>query len=441
MSEPADRPPSVAVPVDTVDAFIGDPALLASGRPGGPLAGLTLAVKDLFDIAGVVTGAGNPTYAATHRAAESTARAVTQLVAGGASVVGKTITDELAYSLSGTNIHYGTPRNVAAPGRIPGGSSAGSAAAVAAGLVDFALGTDTAGSIRVPASYCGIVGWRPTHGAISLDGVVPLAPSFDTAGLLARDPAVVLAGARILLDNGAPLAGSALPGNGAPTDSTWVTDRPGGPIATTPSYVERVRFAVIAETLMDSSPAVADAVSRIAIECGSPSVPLVLGVDLDDTLMAFRMRQGWEAWQAHGEWIRSTAGIGGPKFGPGIASRFEAASHITLADVAVADRIRSTVRSILDEATAGDTILVMPAAAGAAPGAPADRQAHEMQRMRTLRLTSIAGLAGLPVVVLPIAEVEGLPLGVAFVGARGSDLQLISAVSSMASFLAGRVTE
>ncbi len=182
---------SVAIPVDTVGAFVGAPSELVAGAPGGPLDGVRLAVKDMFDVAGTVTGAGNPTFAAGRAPATTSATAVQRLVAAGATVVGKTITDELAYSLSGTNVHFGTPRNVRAPGHVPGGSSAGSAAAVAAGLVELALGTDTGGSIRVPASYCGIFGWRPTHGAVDIAGVLPLAPSFDTVGLLAADPTVL----------------------------------------------------------------------------------------------------------------------------------------------------------------------------------------------------------------------------------------------------------
>ena len=181
------------VPHDSIGAFMGAPAMLAAGADDGALAGTSLAVKDVFDVVGTVTGAGNPDFAAGRGAASSNAVAVQQLVDAGASVVGKTITDELAYSLAGTNVHYGTPTNVNAPGHAPGGSSAGSAAAVAAGLVDLAIGTDTGGSIRVPASYCGIYGWRPTHGAVSVDGVVPLAPGYDTVGLFARDPRCSLA--------------------------------------------------------------------------------------------------------------------------------------------------------------------------------------------------------------------------------------------------------
>ena len=161
------------------------------GRHKGVAAALSFALKDVFDVEGVTACAGNPDWLRTHRAATRTAPAVDKLLDAGASLRGLTITDELTLGLNGENFHYGTPTNPAAPDRVSGGSSCGSAAAVAGGLVDFALGTDTGGSVRVPASYCGIFGFRPTHGRVSNAGVVPLAPSFDTVGWFARDPKVL----------------------------------------------------------------------------------------------------------------------------------------------------------------------------------------------------------------------------------------------------------
>jgi amidase len=170
------------------------------GAVAGELAGLRLAVKDLFDVAGLPTGAGNPRWLETHPIPANDAPAVARLLRAGASLVGKTVTDELAWSLNGTNIHYGTPYNPAAPGRMPGGSSSGSAAAVAAALADIGLGTDTGGSIRVPASYCGLYGLRPTHARVPREGVVPLAATFDVAGLLCRDAVTLRKSAAALLD-------------------------------------------------------------------------------------------------------------------------------------------------------------------------------------------------------------------------------------------------
>src|SRR5713226_7893748 len=172
---------------DPLNAFCTHSEARLKGAPHGPLAGLTFAAKDLFDVAGHVTGAGNPDWLALHPPAARTAPMVQRLVDTGADMVGKTHTDELSRGILGENAHYGTPTNPSAPGRVPGGSSSGSAAAVAGALVDFALGTDTGGSVRIPASFCGIFGIRPTHGRLSLEGMVGQAPSFDTVGWFARD--------------------------------------------------------------------------------------------------------------------------------------------------------------------------------------------------------------------------------------------------------------
>ncbi len=175
---------------DPLGAFVVHGAIDLQLRADGPLAGLTFAVKDFFDAAGLPTGAGSPECLATHEVPAASAPVVDRLLDAGARLVGRTMTDELAWSLNGENFHYGTPVNPSAPGRIPGGSSSGSAVAVAGGLVDFSVGSDTGGSVRLPASYCGIIGMRPTHGRIPIEGAVPLAPSYDTVGWFARDAAL-----------------------------------------------------------------------------------------------------------------------------------------------------------------------------------------------------------------------------------------------------------
>jgi len=172
---------------DPLGAFCDYSDATLDGAATGPLAGLNFAAKDLLDIAGHVTGGSNPDWLASHAPAEKTAWAVQALVDAGAAMVGKTQCDEISRGIFGENRHYGTPINTRAPDRVPGGSSSGSAAAVAGGLVDFALGTDTGGSVRIPASFCGLYGLRPTHGRIAMDGVLPQAPSYDTVGWFARD--------------------------------------------------------------------------------------------------------------------------------------------------------------------------------------------------------------------------------------------------------------
>lgn len=355
------------IPVDSVGAFVGAPSLLAAGRPDGPLAGVRVAVKDAIDVAGSVTGAGNPTFAAGRPAAVAHASVVQRLLDAGASVVGKAVLDELAYSLAGRNVHFGTPVNTAAPGRLPGGSSSGCAAAVAAGLTELGLGTDTGGSIRVPASFCGLYGWRPTHGAVPVDGVVPLAPSFDTVGLLAADPALLRTAAEVLL-------------------GTFGSD------------ANHLRSVVRWEVVVPD-----------------------LALDLIEAAEAFRVLQAREAWAAHGAWIERAE----PGFAPDVAARFAAASKITDDEVAAAQLVRAEVKAALDDVLADGTVLVLPAAAGPPP--PVDVGAADLDEFRraTMQLTSPIGLAGLPAVVIPGTGLDGLPLGTAYVAARGTDLALI----------------
>jgi len=395
------------LPVDTVHAFVGPVEVLAEGAEQGPLAGTTFAVKDVIDVAGRVTGAGNPDRAATRRPAGRSAPVVDTLVAAGATVVGKTVTDELAYSLGGDNVHFAPPTNVAAPGRTTGGSSSGSAAAVAAGLVDVALGTDTGGSIRVPASYCGIHGWRPTHGAVSALGVTPLSPSFDTVGLLARSPTLLRGFAEVMLSTGAGASASSV-------------------AATVPESSTPTRLVVAAELFEVLDAELADELlAAVALQFGGQPERVALGVDLHECLVAFRTLQGAEAWAAHGEWITSAR----PVLGPATADRFDAASRVTPEQVALAREVRSRVRAAVMRATEGGTVLVAPPAAGPAPLRRTSSAVDDRVRADTLRLMSVAGLAGVPVVVTPGATVAvegmGAPLGIALIGAPGTDLALI----------------
>ena len=380
---------------DSVGAFIVGPEVLAVGRPGGPLTGLTFAVKDLFDVAGHRTGGGNPAWLAGAAPAVATATAVQRVLDAGATLVGKTHTDELAYSIAGTNVHYGTPVNVNAPGRIPGGSSSGSAAAVAAGIVDVALGTDTGGSIRVPSSYCGIFGLRPTWGRVPVDGLLPLARTYDTAGPLARDPYQLAAAVRALFGADIRLA-------------------------------RRVAGLVLADDAWALADPEAAAALRVAVErSGLPTTHVDLAGGsggLPTWLRAFRAIQGSEAWAFHGGWISSSA----PTLGPGVAERFEAGSRVTPAEVEAAYAVR---RAVTDRLAAvldgGRLVLAIPSTCGPAP---APRQAVDGRadlRERTLRMTCIAGHAGAPVVSVPLGQVDGLPVGLSLVGAVGHDEQVL----------------
>ncbi|MET0313001.1 MAG: amidase family protein, partial [Hansschlegelia sp.] len=261
---------------DAVRAFVPHGLVERSGASDGPLAGLSFGLKDLFDLEGVRTGAGNPDWLASHEAATATAPVAQRLLDAGARLVGKTHTDEIAWSLNGENAHYGTPENVAAPGRIPGGSSSGSAAATAAGLVDFAIGSDTGGSIRLPASYCGLYCLRPTYGRIPIDGAVALAPSYDVVGWFARGPELFRTIGRVML----------------------------------PDYRERgaPRKLLIAEDLFAKvepgvDEALAPALDRISAMFGEVEKVVVAGERASAWRDVFRIIQSSEAWAVHREWV------------------------------------------------------------------------------------------------------------------------------------------
>ncbi|OHV36140.1 hypothetical protein BCD49_21110 [Pseudofrankia sp. EUN1h] len=374
----------------------GEP--LVAGADQGPLRGLTVAVKDLFAVAGHRAGAGNPAWLAEAAPAAEHAPAVAALLAAGADVTGLAQTDELAYSLSGTNVHYGTPPNPTAPGVIPGGSSSGPASAVALGLVDVGLGTDTGGSVRVPASYCGLFGIRPTHGAVSAAGVVPLAPSFDTVGWLTRDAATLARVGAVLL----PPADPALPAPGA----LLVADD----------------LVALAEP--DTAAALAGAVPSLAAAVDLPvrRVPAIAAGRLRDWFLAFRHGQGFEANQAHGAWVAAHPGV----LGPGIAGRFAGAAAVTDEELTTARAVRAQVRATLGAALGTGAVLVVPATSGPAPAIDLAVEAKDRLRAATLTLTCAAGLAGLPVVVLPLLLVRGRPVGLALIGAPGTDHALLA---------------
>ena len=379
---------------DKLGAFCRHTHIELDGAAQGPLAGLAFAAKDIFDVAGQKTGFGNPDWLRTHEPAARTAPAVQWLLDAGAHLVGKTHTEEMAWSLTGENAHYGTPVNVRAPGRVPGGSSSGSAAAVAAGLVDFALGSDTGGSVRLPASYCGILGFRPTHGRISLDGVCPLAPSFDTCGWFARDPGVFERVGRVLLRDDAPVA-----------------------------MPERLLVAQDAFAFADDSAraALMTALAKVAALVGAPRDVTVGDESLTQWMDYFRFPQGAEAWAAHGEWVTLVQ----PQFGPAIKGRFEWARMVAAGDVARARARREEITRRMNELLEERAVLALPSAPGIALPRNSSPKLVDELRARALPMLCIAGLSRLPQVSLPLATVDGCPLGLSLIAGHGKDTLLL----------------
>jgi amidase len=388
---------------DTDAAFVPGPRLMLPPIGSGRLSGLSFAVKDLFDVAGTVTTYGNPDWASTHPPARATAPVVSTLLQAGARLVGKTKTMELAYGLTGENIWQGTPVNPRDSTRFPGGSSCGSAAAVAGGQADFALGSDTGGSVRIPASYCGLFGIRPTFGAVSLAGACSLAPSFDTCGWLARS-ASVLAGVGDVL----------LPGGRQGVD---------GPLLR------------VEEAWVNAQPDVADAL-RPALEKLEQLWGRAIGVRLapegtDSVFDHFRTAQAEEVWATLGGWIEAVK----PRFGPGIAERFAAAKATDAAVAASGRAFRRLFQARVRPLLAGGAVLIYPTSPCPAPLLTASAQEQGAIRQATIGVTAIAGFCGLPEVTLPAAVVGGAPVGLSLVAAASHDRGLLSLACDAASVL------
>jgi len=389
---------------DPLNAFCAHSAARLQGAPSGQLKGLTFAAKDLFDIAGHVTGAGNPDWLALHAPASRTAPVVQRLVDSGADMIGKTHTDELSRGILGENAHYGTPINPKAPGRVPGGSSSGSAAAVAGGLVDFAIGTDTGGSVRIPASFCGIYGIRPTHGRLSLEGVVGQAPSYDTVGWFARD-------ADLLARIGEVLLGLDLRQAQRPRHLIVATDA----------------FA-IAEPA--TAAALAPAVERLTTAVGSSEHrPVSAAVPLTNWFSHQRAIQGREAWDTFGEWIDRH----NPRFAFDIADNFMRGRETPDAVLAAAREFRAARRAELMAMLDQETILLLPTAPFPAPLRGQPRAAMWGQRTAISTLTTISGMLGAPQVSMPLALVDDFPVGLSTLARPGGDDMLLAFARSLAA--------
>jgi len=381
----------------------------------GPLDGLRFAVKDLFDLGGYKTGCGNPDWARTHPVAATNAVCVDQLLLAGARCVGKTVCDELAFSLDGENVFYGTPLNRRAPERVPGGSSSGSAAAVACGLADFALGTDTGGSVRVPASNCGLFGLRPSHGLISVAGVNPFAPSFDTVGLLAASADILALAAAVLLSCQVP--DGVEPAAVHLIKEAWEIADPEVREALAPALarLRRLWGARVRETSMRL-------IDREAPESG-----------LKTWYQNYCTIQWSEIWSSLGSWIEAV----NPEFAPRTRVNFELTRTLDRRQIGSAIQRREEYCRALQEFLGPGVLLCLPTTPALAPlkltlGLDRTSTSQAGYYPRTLALTAIAGLGRLPQVTLPLAEAGGVPLGLSLLAAHGNDAFLLSAARLLA---------
>ena len=370
------------------------------GAPNGPLAGLTFAAKDLFDIAGHPTGGGNPDWQRSNPVPTRHAWAVQQLLDAGATLIGKTITDEVSLGILGENPFDGTPLNPKAPDRVPGGSSSGSASAVAQGLCDTALGTDSGGSVRVPASFCGLYGIRPTHGRLDLSGMLVQAPSSDTIGWFARDAGTFARVSSVML--------------GEPIPATLPT-----------------RLVVAVDTFgfadADTAAALQPLVRALGARMKDTREDLLAPPGLTAWARAQRTLQPWEAWQTFKPWIERV----NPRLQYSVARNLALASATPESERQWAALVRSEARARLTWLLPPGTILCMPTTPFPAPPKGLPLPELEPVRARILGLAAHGGLAGFPQISIPGATVDGLPVGLSILGARGSDATLVAVAQAM----------
>jgi len=371
------------------------------GAATGPLAGLTVVVKDMYDIAGSRTGGGSPEWLAEQNPAIRNAAVVEQILAAGAIITGKTICDEFFYSVTGVNAHYGTPRNLRAPGRLPGGSSSGSAAACGANACDIAIGSDTGGSIRIPASFNGLYGLRPTHGRIDLTGAMAMAPSFDVGGWFANAPGIFLRVGMVLLRG----------------------DRITAPAA---------HLLLASDAFAQADTAVADLgrefLKRTTSVLPQPTEMTVAPSGFDEWREAFRIVQAKEVWETFGAFIARAK----PKLGPGIRERMEFAAAVTAQQADAARKIVTSARAHLRAFMSPGTVMALPTAPSIAPLVNIRGEEAESFRVRAMRLNCMAGLAGLPQMTLPVGTVSGCPVGLSLIGWPGGDEVLLDLAVSLA---------
>lgn len=366
-----------------------------AGAPGGCLDGKTFVVKDFIDVAGHVTGAGNPDWCKKEQPASEMAWAVQSILDSGGRLTGKSATDEFACSLDGINKFYGTPENPQLPGRIPGGSSSGSGAATGAGLCDFALGTDTLGSVRVPASYCGIFGFRPSHGVVSLEGVLPLGPTFDTLGWMSRSADTLKVVGEVLL------SGTISNGHGL-----------------TSMKILRSAFE---DTDQDVKKQLHDAAEKIAldfddlkfVDIGPRS--LSLWISLFSTIRAF------EAWSRFGPWIEEAQ----PIVSPTPLERITEGKSVSNEDALLARAMKAASSDFVGELLGPGSVLCFPTTWGLPPGADASPQVLDVNRRKNVERTIVSSISGFPEVTIPIEVQPGVSVGLSLMGPRGTDRLLL----------------
>ena len=381
-------------PYDALQAFVRDNHIAISGLEEGPLAGLTFGIKDVFEIVGSTYSNGHPEWLKTHEPADFTASIVTNMLEAGADLVGKTMCDELLFSLSGENWHYGSPINPHDPRRYCGGSSSGTVAAVAGGLADFAIGTDCLGSIRVPPSYTGLLGIRASIGRISTDGQTPYSDTLDSSGFVAEDPEIFRKVSDVLLGE-----------DEVKTDFKKL-------------FIAEDSFNSVNQDVQEALKPAVDHIKSFFDKVTFGKISNTSLENWTDTLQAI---QEYEVWESFGGWAKKHR----PIFSDSIGERLQRASQVTLSEykTALAEReeIIEEVKQVIDD----ETVLCVPSTASVAPLRTSSDEEINENRAQTSKLLCVSPLTGMPQINLPLAEKEEVPLGISLLSTANSDQELV----------------
>ncbi|MBX9668709.1 MAG: hypothetical protein K2X93_13870 [Candidatus Obscuribacterales bacterium] len=372
------------------------------GTPEGVLKGKTFVVKDLIDVKDTITGGGSPAWRATQKSASKNAKVVDMLLGEGARLKGKACTDELAMSLDGINPFYGTPLNTQLPDRIPDGSSSGSASAVAGGIVDFSIGTDTVGSIRVPASYCGIYGYRPSHGAVDVTGIMPLGRSFDTVGWFAQNSGLLRSVGEVLLPRREK------------STKTRITK----------VLVARSLFHIISNDVCEG---LLEAGDRIASQFDYVEEIELCQSLLESCAATFGIVRSAEAWRVYADWINNDD----PALSPTLLQRIALGKSVDSSQEALGREMMKSIAEYFDRLIPEDTAILLPTAFGMPPYKSATKDQLIENRRNNLLLTAMSAVAGLPQASVPMEIAPKIKLGVSLMAKRHNDSSLLDVVSSL----------
>ncbi|KAJ6888282.1 outer envelope protein 64 [Populus alba x Populus x berolinensis] len=391
-----------------------------------PLTALTFAVSDLFEIEGYVSGFGHPEWAKTHQAASRTSLVVSTLVDGGATCVGKTVIDELAYSIHGENKHYGTPINPAVPARVPGGSCSGAAVAVAANLVDFSLGVDTVGGVRVPAGFCGVIGFRPSYGAISKTGVLPVSASLDAVGWFAKDPNILRRVGHVLLQ-------PAFGGQRSPRQIIMADDC----FQLLKIPVDRVAQVVVNSTEKHFGRQVLKhEILDVYLNSKVPSLKEFHNKKTNGEVKTSSIRllahvmqllHRYEFRSNHEEWISTEKPILEPDF----SAQMNEIMKISEAEIELCKSIREEMRLAINSLLKDNGILVVPTMAYLPPKLDGKEILSEEYQSSSFSLLSIASLSGCCQVTVPLGYYDKCPISVSLIARHGNDHFLLDTLQTM----------